>query len=146
MNELTTITTARVSVVTGVLSSAPQKLTLNLQNKILSALKVIYGSATNTVGGFTGSGFRVVNNGRVLIPGFGSVDEVTNTPYAGVPSFGEFLNFENLNVPLEGTPYNLDFEFYNTGGITAVYYIYAITTPQIQLPPAPIVADQKKDD
>ena len=146
MNELTTITTARVSVAGSTQAANPYKLNLNVQNKILTALKIVFAIASNTVGQHATSGYRIYNGGRLILPGFGSVDEVTNQPYCGVPSFGEFLNFENLYIPLDGTPYELNFEFYNSGALAVQYYIYAITSPQIELPPAPIVADQKKND
>lgn len=145
MNQLTTITTARVSVAGSTQAATPYKVTLTAQNKILTALKIVFAIASNTVGQHVTSGFRISNGGRPVLPGFGSVDEVTNLPYCGVPSFGEFLNFDNLNIPLEGTPYQLEFEFYNSGALAVQYYIYATTSPLIELPPAPIVADVKKE-
>lgn len=115
-------------------------ITLSPDNPIL--LDMVIFAAPSTISP-KDMGIRISTGGRIIYPAFGSADDSSFTgPAAGwgaLPTSGN-LSIDELNVVLEGPPYNVLIEAYNGDTATDGYvFVTARTTPKVDLPILPIV-------
>lgn len=143
LNDISRILTARVNVPSSTLPRSPVSKVIRSPLPILDEFKAYKFSASGAVTEIE-SGFSVFVGGVQIVPTPGSVDDLTNEPWASVPSSFAFESGE-INQQLSGPPFDIEFRFYNTDGAAAVYYfIIAKVSPKIHLPVAAITADENK--
>lgn len=143
------IITARISIPVNTLPANPYSVTLVLPAPIIKDISFNYFSIGNVVNP-TETGLRFFANDGVFIPDMGSIDYLTNDVYVvggGYATFSSGWLSGEINRKISGPPYELTIKGYNLDAAqSALYYINIRVTNEILLPPAPIVADQKKND
>ena len=144
MNISSKITTARITVNTGTLSEAPQINKILLPNPIIKNISVFWSAVSAHVAASLASGWRIKQAGLLLIPSMESIDLVTNSPFIGFPYLAGTISYEEIFQKVSGPPYELSIETYNISASVIYGYFSFQSIPEIELPPAPIVADQKE--
>lgn len=142
----------RAFVLKSTTPGAPVELILNPQNEILQEFKIFMGPSTIAA---KDTGFKVFVNETQYFPAIGS-NEVQSagtdftgarSGWASIPSAGVIFESGELNLILSGPPYEVKFQFYNADAANDYYaFVTLRATPKIDLPAAPIQADEKKKD
>ena len=140
------ITTVRFSIPTATNPESPVVVRASIPLPIIKSFQVSWNNATAQAANQILTGWRVSHGGGLLIPSQGYYDSLTNPGYAAFPYIGPPQILSDVNIQVQGTPYDLIFEAYNTGTGIAYAYFTIQSTPLIELPPAPVVVDAKKND
>jgi len=114
----TSVTTGRFLIPTTTAPTAPVSIVLNPINPGLIRLQMYLIAATGTGHDFNTIGWRMKNNGVVLIPGDGSKDDgftfsAGATNWAAIPAEAVRIDLDLTGLVLSGPPFNVTFEFYN---------------------------------
>jgi len=148
INEGRKLLSARVLVAASTTPGAPVTLTINPQNEILQDFKICFQAAAGTVL-IKDVGFRLKVGQKLIFPALGSNDSGVDfsggaAGWSAIPSF-DVLESGDLNLIMDGPPYDMTFEFYNADVTNGVYiFVWARVTPKVDLPAAPIAADAKE--
>lgn len=115
------VLTFRVNIPDATPAITPVIISLNPPSPALHELEIYFVTVGGAAHDVNKAGWRMRNNGVLILPENGSGDDPTfaygakETGWAGMPQTDRInLNFHGRE--LEGTPFNLNFEFYNVEG------------------------------
>ena len=140
------ITTARFSIPLATTPESPVVVHVSIPQPIIKSLHVGWNAATAQAGNQLLTGWRLSHGGGLMIPAQGSYDGLTNPGFTAFPYIGTSQIFDDVNIQVQGTPYDLIIEAYNTGSAIAYGFFAFQSIPLVELPLAPIVTDAKKND
>lgn len=140
------IITARINVGINTASATPTIYRFTSQLPILEKIGVscwLTGAGVNNLE----TGWKLISGGQTIIPAMGSQDTMTPENYV-VGIINTTIRTEyTLFQELDGPPYSFEIHLYDIDAAVAAWYFFDFTfSDKIQLPAAPIVADQKKSD
>lgn len=140
------ILTARINVAINTPSSAPTIYRFTSQMPILEKIGVSCWLPSAGVNNLE-TGWKLISGGQTIIPAMGSLDSMTAENYVvGIVNTTIRSEYTPM-VELDGPPYSFEIHLYDIDAAIAAWYFFDFTFGnKILLPPAPIVADIKKND
>lgn len=137
------IITGRVLVTALTTAAAPVSIVLTSQHPILKDLKILLNVAGTAITPRQ-VGMRVFTGGSLIIPAMGSAEDSSGVFSPGWSPLapGLILDSGELNQQMPGSPYALNFQFYNDSGDGTEVFIWARVSPKIELPAMPIEDDK----
>lgn len=143
INDVKRVISSRVKVAAGTLAGAPLTQKVTSPAELLSSLKVYAIPATaGTIPNKTG--YKILTGGVQTIPAPGSDDD---SNYAGaeegwMPAVS-FIDICDINQLVQGPPHEITIQLYNSDSVDWHYFFVMTFTPKVELPLAPVTADEK---